>query len=127
MEEKKKNNNLIKIIIGIAILVIIVGLYLLYGPAKVTYLACTEDKTICLSDFKITNDMNYVVHYKVVNRTNKKLEAGTIKGFNDANDDYRLFPFESIEAKKSYEGSIISDAESWKDFQTIKKIVLVKE
>lgn len=124
--EEKKNNNLIKIIIGVAILAIIIGLYLLLGPSKVTYLTCTEDETICLSDFKITNDMNYVVHYKVVNRTNKKIDAGILKGYNTDRDDNRQLPFKSIEAKGSYEGSIMTDAESWKDFQTIKKIVLVK-
>lgn len=125
-KNKKKDYILIKITIVISCLAILAGLYLLFGPEKKIYLACTEDKTICLSEFKTTNNMNYIVSYTVVNTTNKKIDAGILKGYNTDRDDNRQLPFNDIEAKGSYEGSIMTDAESWKDFQTIKKIVLVK-
>ena len=125
MVEKKKNNKLIVILLIIACLIIISGLYLLIHPFE-KYIACTEDKQLCISEYEIENDLNYIVKYTVVNKKRSKINSGILKAYNISDEDYRELPFEELEPKAKYNGSIVTDEVSWDGFEQIQKIILVK-
>ena len=44
----------------------------------------------------------------------------------NSDEDYRELPFEELEPKAKYNGSIVTDEVSWDGFEQIQKIILVK-
>lgn len=127
MKEEKRFKIEVITIMALIVVLLIIGLLIAIDSNNSKYLACTKDRKICIDEYKIvTVNNNYEVQYTVINRTRKKIPAGELKGYN-LTEDYRLLPYPEIDKKSSIQNSILTDEESWKGFETVKKIEVVSK